>query len=300
MRINKFFIVSLFLAVLTISCEKDDDNPGGEVVPPRDRGEQEIDDQEALQAYLATHFFNYEDFENPPEDFDYVVRLDSIDGANAEKIPLIESDLLESKTVRRDSVDYTIYILTVREGMGEQPTFADSTFVTYAGELLSGSLFDNTVTPIWLDLANSVPGFSQALTAFKGATGFEVNPDNTITWTKDYGIGAVFMPSGLGYFSVPRTGIPPYSPLVFSFNLFNVNQTDHDGDGIPSFLEDLDGNENLGTDNTDEDRLVNFMDPDDDNDFIPTREEIVINEDGSIEFPDEDGDGTPDYLDSDF
>ncbi len=45
--------------------------------------------------------------------------------------------------------------------------------------------------------------------------------------------------------------------------------------------------------------LANHADSDDDNDGIPTLEEIIINEDGSITFPDTDGDGIPDYLDKD-
>lgn len=315
MKLNIFFIIGLFLAVLNISCEKDDDNPGGETVPPRDRGEQEIDDQKALEAYLATHFYNYEDFESPSEGFDYTVRFDSIDEAHADKTPLIESELLERKTVTYDSVEYTLYILKIREGLGEQPTFADSTFVTYKGELLNGSLFDNAVTPIWFDLpgyaalnsngrlvklGGAIAGFAEALTEFKGASDFVVNSDNTVTWTNDYGIGAVFMPSGLGYFANPRTGIPAYSPLVFGFHLYSTNEADHDHDGIPSYKEDIDEDENLYNDDTDKDGFPNHSDPDDDGDFIPTREEIVINNDGSLEFPDEDGDGTPDYLDSNF
>ena len=42
---------------------------------------------------------------------------------------------------------------------------------------------------------------------------------------------------------------------------------------------------------------ANFLDPDDDGDFTPTREEIIINPDGSLIFPDSNGNGIPDYLD---
>ena len=43
----------------------------------------------------------------------------------------------------------------------------------------------------------------------------------------------------------------------------------------------------------------NYVDPDDDGDGRPTEDEIEINEDGTITFPDTDGDGVVDYLDSD-
>ncbi len=42
-----------------------------------------------------------------------------------------------------------------------------------------------------------------------------------------------------------------------------------------------------------------FLDPDDDGDGRPTRDEIIINEYGTITFPDTDGDGIPDHLDAD-
>lgn len=300
MRLNKFLLIGLCFTAVLGSCEKDDDDPGKKPVEIRDPEEQKLDDQEALEAYLATHFYNYEEFENPTEDFDYQIEFDTIAGENADKTSLIESDLLEAKTVTSDSVDYTIYILKVREGVGEQPTFADSTFVSYDGELLSGISFDNTVNPVWFDLVTIVPGLTHALTEFRGGSGYSVNPDNSVEWENDYGIGAVFFPSGLGYYNAPQpgSGIPPYSPLIFNFNLFLVNQADHDQDGIPSFMEDLNGDEDVRNDNTDSDRSPNYLDYDDDNDFTPTREEIIINEDGTIEFPDSDGDGEPDYLDS--
>lgn len=295
MRFKKYLIGSFLAAAFVVSCDKDDDST--ESFQERDRGEQEADDRAALEEYLETHFYNYEDFENPSADFDYVVRFDTINEANADKVPLIQSDLLERKTITRDEIDYTIYILKVREGAEEQPTFADSTFITYRGELLNLDTFDSAVTPVWFDLTRIVPGMSQAITEFKGATSFEINDDNTISWTNDFGIGAVFLPSGLGYYASGQTGIPPYSPLVFAFHLYDVNEADHDGDGIPSRMEDLNNDERLGDDDTDEDNYPNYIDPDDDGDFIPTREEIVIEEDGTITFPDKNNNGVPDYLD---
>ena len=288
----------LLLCALLFSCNKDDNGDDG-TVPVRDRAEQELADQEALQTFLETHFYNYKQFENPSANFDYVIRIDTINAANADKTPLIDSDLLEEKIVTRENVDYKIYILKVREGVKDRPTFADSTLVSYRGELLNQDMFDNSITPVWFDLTRVVTGFAQTLPEFKGASGFTVNQDNTVTFNNDYGIGAVFMPSGLGYFSTPQVSIPSYSPLIFTFNLYGVNEADHDGDGVPSWMEDLNEDEILGNDDTDGDLIPNYSDADDDNDRIPTREEINISEEGILTFPDKDNDGVPDYLDKD-
>lgn len=300
MKLNRFLLLYLFVAAFMISCDEDDDTPSA--TPPRDRGEQELTDQAALDEYLDTHFYNYEEFENPPTDFNYQIKIDTINAANADKTPLSASPLLETKFFEYEGVTYEIHILKVREGSLEQPQpkFSDSTYVSYEGSLLNRTSFDSSESPVWFDLTRTIPGFGQAMTEFRGASGFEVKPDNTVEWSNDYGIGAVFMPSGLGYFNSFQEGIPSYTPLVFAFNLFAVNEADHDGDGIPSWKEDLNENQRLTDDNTDGDNSPDYLDRDDDGDFIPTREEISDDE-GNIIFPypDKDGDGTPDYLDPD-
>lgn len=299
MRLNKFLLLSILISVFTVSCDKDDD-PTPEPVPPRDRGEQEINDQVALQEYLDTHFYNYEEFENPPADFDYAIRIDTINAANSDKTPLSESPNLEKKTFNFQDVDYQLYILKVREGATEQPQpkFSDSVYAAYNGSLLNRTQFDASRNPVWFDLTRTITGFSQAMTEFRGASGFEVLPDNTIVWTNDFGIGAMFIPSGLGYFNNPQATIPLYSPLVFTFRVYGVNEADHDNDGVPSWMEDINNDQLLNNDDTDGDDIPNYLDRDDDGDFIPTREEIS-DEDGNIisPYPDTDGDGTPNYLD---
>ncbi|WP_372918510.1 FKBP-type peptidyl-prolyl cis-trans isomerase [Salegentibacter sp.] len=297
MRLKYLFFTGIIFSMTLFSCSDDDDEV--EEVPERDRGEQAIEDDEALRAYLETHFYNYEDFENPGGDFDYVIRFDTIAGDNSDKTPIIDSENLIQKTYSKDDVDYNLYVLKVREGVGEQPTFADSTLVTYRGELLNRSTFDNAKTPVWFDQLGLIDGFTQGVVEFKGASGYSVNDDNTVNFNNDYGIGAVFFPSGLGYFSNSQASIPAYSPLIFSINLLSVNESDHDGDGIPSWMEDLDGDGDLRNDDTDEDDTPNYADSDDDGDGTPTREEIIINEDGSLEFPDTNDNGIPDYLDPD-
>lgn len=304
----------MFLSVTVISCKSDDDG-GEDVIPDRDKAEQAVDDDEALIAYLQTHFYNEEEFANPSEGFGNVIKFDTISGDNSNKKPLIDSDLLTTKVVTRDEIDYKIYILKIREGAGDKPTFADSTFQNYRGELLNGIKFDQANTPIWFDLqgyiiqtvvnnrptlqkrGGVIPGFAAGITEFREASGFTLNEDNTVNWNDDYGIGAIFFPSGLGYFASTSGTIPAYSPLIFSFQLYGVNQADHDNDGIPSFMEDLDGDMNLFNDDTDSNDFPNNSDIDDDGDGTLTKDEIIVNEDGSIVFPDYNGNGIPNYLD---
>jgi hypothetical protein len=317
MRLKKLFLICTTVSIAFSSCNKDDDDGGGFTFEERDRGEQAVEDEERLVEFLSTHFYNYEDFQNPSEGFDYRITFDTIAGENSDKISILDSEELIEKTVNRDDVDYTLYILKIREGQGERPTFADSTLVAYTGQLINETVFnDNIVSPVWFDLpgyttlnangqparAGSVlPGFSESLTEFKSSTGFTVNADNTISWNNDYGIGAIFSPSGLAYFSSPPqgSGIPPYAPLIFKVNLYRVVKADHDNDGVPSWMEDIDGDGDLYNDNTDEDNFPNHSDADDDGDGTPTREEIVINADGSVELIDSNNNGTPDYLDPD-
>lgn len=300
MQLNKFFILSFIAALTLISC-KDDDNGNTPEFEERDPEEQALTDADSINNFLDTHFYNYEEFENPDEDFDYMVRFDTIAGENSDKTPLSDEENLMMKTVVNDDVEYNMYVLKVREGEGQQPKFTDSTLVSYRGELLDLTAFDNASTPVWFDLGNPNLriGFREGIIEFKGASGYKVNPDNTLDFSEDYGIGAFIFPSGIGYFSSSQGSIPPYSPLIFNVNLFSVNETDHDGDGIPSWMEDINENNNIFDDDTDGDETPNFADIDDDGDGTPTRDEIIINEDGSIEFPDSNGNGTPDYLDPD-
>ncbi|WP_417887428.1 FKBP-type peptidyl-prolyl cis-trans isomerase [Zunongwangia sp.] len=306
MQLNRLFFAGLaILSLLSVGCNDDDDRNRVPITPPRDPSEQIVADEDSIQQYMQTHFYNYEEFENPSSDFDYVVQIDTIAGENSDKTPLIDSDKLVTKKVTRDSVEYNIYILKVREGAGQRPTFADSSYVSYKGELLNMKEFDRSSSPVWFVRPGTIQGFTLGLTEFKSATGYQSNPDNSVAWNNDYGIGAIIMPSYLAYYNQAAGSIPAYSPLIFSVKLYLVNEADHDHDGVPSYMEDLNGNDYLLDDNTNGrvgtngSPVYNFMDPDDDGDGTPTRDEIIINEDGTIEFPDTGNNGIPDYLDID-
>jgi hypothetical protein len=90
-------------------------------------------------------------------------------------------------------------------------------------------------------------------------------------------MGAMFLPSGLGYFSNFVTGIPSYSNIAFKFELMQMELNDHDSDNIPSYMEVSDSNEfGLFDFDTDGDLIYNYIDRDDDGDGTATASEIKI------------------------
>ncbi|MEL6485342.1 MAG: hypothetical protein AAFP96_10910 [Bacteroidota bacterium] len=303
-----------------MACNNDDD-AAAEVDPPLELSEVIAEDNAEIQEFLDTHFYNYEEFAAPPADFDFVIDIDTIAGDNSDKTPL--SQQMERLTINlesddlgldgEESVEHPYYILRVRQRTddGPTPTIADSTFLKYEGQLLDGTSFDENQNFTWLELPFTVRGFAEGASELVAGTSGEIvdNPDGTVD-IADSGIGMVIFPSAMGYFAGggPSGTIPAYSPLLFKLEIgLFVEDTDRDNDGIPSILEDLDGNGNLLNDNTDLDSelltgivLPNFRDADDDQDGIPTRDEIS-DEDGNIiiPYPDSDNDGTPDYLDPD-
>ena len=307
MKSIKIGLCLLFALAALSSCKKDDDSI--ETTPPRDRGEVQVESDSIITNYLNTHFYNYEEFANPPADFDYKIKFGSITGDNADKTPLMDSVKVATYTFQ--DVDYKLYTLVVREGVGKQASYADSVFMRYQGNVVNDELFDSAVTPVWFDLAGTLNlqdltingtlfGFNNAANYFKGASQISQNEDGTLAFSNDYGIGAVFIPSGLGYFNNPTPKIPAYSCLIFKIDVLDaVPNTDNDGDGVPNSVEDLNKNFTLQDDNTDADRYLNFVDIDDDGDGIITRNEIVINDDGTVTYTDTDGDSIPNYLDTD-
>lgn len=311
----------LLMAMGICSCGNDDDDDGLIAVDPLELSEVVTVDDELILAFVKSHFYNYEDFQNPTVDFDYRIKFDTIAGENSDKISIFDSGSLagvefgmESISVISDDVlttgdeviDHKLYYLVVRQGVSEtNPTIGDNTNVRYEGSLLTGEIFDSSVEqPVQFNLSRVVRGFGNGLEYFKGGTGPIENGDGTFFY-ENSGIGAIFMPSGLAYFNSPQSSIiPSYAPLVFKVELFSFEKdSDYDGDGVPSYLEDLDMDGNLNNDNTDDEDeensfAPNYTDPDDDNDGILTIDEIDLNDDGTfLSFRDTDGDGIYDHLD---
>lgn len=319
MKFRKLFPV-LAIALLGIGCNNDDDG-GGDIEPPRDAGEVYLEDDALLQEYLRTHYYNYADFQNPPADFDYQIKFDTITDANrGSVIPLI--DQVETRVYDFEDVPHNLYVLVAREGVGEDVKLGHAVLFDYEGSLLNGEIFDESYTPSFgatlgvaiedfelVGRGSYVEGFNRLLAELSIGTGFVDNPDGTITWNQDYGIGAVFMPSGLGYFNVSQSAIPAYSPLIFKIDTYAVEDEDQDrilqgtqsfplADTVPSHLEDVDGDGDPRNDDTDGDGTPNYIDPDDDGDGVLTEYEYDKDGDGIPD--DHNNDGTPDYLDPDY
>lgn len=336
MKLRKIYFLASFVALFTLACGNDDD--GTSSTPPRDRAEVYAEDIVEIEEFLSTHFYNYEDFDfdNPysnPDNDTFQIVFDTIAGDNSDKTSLMDSPELTFKMVTDDEgVEYKLYYLQVRKGAGKTIHFTDRVHITYEGSLTTGSVFDSAITPTQLSLITVgtdygiVEGLAKTITEFKTSTGYVDNGDGTTSYV-GHGIGAVFIPSGLGYFSLALSGVPSYSPLIFKIGVMERVVLDHDGDGIPSYMEDLDEDGDAYNDDTDDDFGANFLDTDDDGDGVLTEDEIetpepyVINsgdpdpvfaeneyevrrvEEGmtitihTIILTDSNSDGIPDYLD---
>ena len=297
-HISKSATLALLLAVSLSSCGSDDNNTA-ESVALRDFSEQSITDDALLVDYLSNHFYNYEDFPRA-DDTVVTISIDTISGDNADKTPMIDQVQQLSVPITDANgvvTNHTLYYLVAQQGseLEKNPSIVDSTYVSYRGELLTGTIFDQRNTPIWFDNIRVVSGFRYGLQNFAPGT-FSQDADGIISF-RDYGQGILFMPSGLGYYSSAQGLIPAYAPIVFTVSVYTSNVADHDNDGVFSIDEDPDGDGNPLNDDTDGDGTPNLLDFDDDGDGILTYLELDVDNDGVID--DTDNDGIPDYLDSD-
>jgi len=253
--LKKISFCFIILLISLYSCKKEE-----EIVPPRDVAEQASEEEIKLENFLSSHFYNYEQFES--SDIPLEISIDTITFPNQEKTALINQvtkQFVKVKTSSGDLIDHPIYTLIAKEGSGQSPSRADSTYVSYKGMLLSKSQFDSSLEPIWFDLTAVVRGFREGLGLFKSGE-FTVDQNNVATFS-NYGQGIIFMPSGLGYYNNNSGSIPEYSPLIFIINLYLVKKTDHDGDGILSGLEYDNDGDGL-PDDSDEDGLADYLDAD--------------------------------------
>jgi hypothetical protein len=284
------------------SCNEDD-SVSVYVVP---YAEQEPIDNAAIVTFLTDNYFNEEDFIAPTAEFDFNIEFSNVETvAGYTRTPLIDyvdntinNFTIETKSIIVGDVAHTLYILKVVQGLGaDKPRFCDKALLSYEGITLDKNIFDNALQPVNLDLSSTVKGFSESVSEFNISTNTIANGDGTFAY-ENYGVGAVFMPSALGYYSQGDAEFSPYSPLIFKLKVYGTTELDHDSDGVPTYLEDLNGNHNLFDDNTDLDDFPNFRDVNDDEDPILTIDEDA-NGDGDYLNDDTDLDGIPNYLDPD-
>lgn len=341
--------LSLFLLVITtvfISCNDDDD--GVAIFAEEDRTEQQEIDNQIILDYLASHYYN-SGFFTSGADHEYsdiiISELPQDDEGNYLDMPDPANNTLlinavETRTATYLETDYQYYVLNINQGGGDSPKFTDFLRVKYEGSSINEEVggeedvFDSATTPAEINLQTdffntqgAIKAWQLVLPTFNTSTGYGINEFGDVSFY-DAGLGVMFVPSGLAYFSGVSTG-SSYDNLIFKFELLQSEVVDHDNDGIPSYVEDLNDNLDVTDDDSDDDQLFDFIDVDDDGDGVLTLYELIPNErefheddvepilninefersrtepdiDGNIviktvTIADYNNDGTPDYLDA--
>lgn len=300
----KYYFILIITCLSLFSCSKDDNSVTAE--PLRDFGEQFTADNTTIEEYLNTYTFVRTDAPGEPEDQD-IVFTKITDPVNQRSVmSYLNSSTfpkLLTKNVALHDITYKVYYLVLREGTGEKPCNVDGVLSSYRGQYLYKSTVNEvtTLTPTqfeevkypqsFFNLYETITGWSEIFPEFR--MGYSVpykdpnnnnQEDGTLRY-HDFGAGVMFLPSGLGYYSSGSGSIPSYSPLVFSFKLYAIKRSDLDNDGIPSYLEDLNGDNYMrilatgvaNPDDSDGDGTPNYLDIDDDADGYTTRSEITVN-----------------------
>jgi len=315
----KLYILIIAILFLGFSCG-DDEGDGITEVPEADRTEQQVIDNDSLVGYLQTHYINETILSNNPSISFENIEINELpeDGElpNPDQNSLL-IDLVETFTTTYFDVEYEYYVLRINQGGSEvSPNFSDKVRVSYEGSLMDDTIFDSSISPVDFDLTATIAGWGRVLPEFNNAEDFIINSDGTVTYNNP-GIGIMFLPSGLGYYSAAAGSVPVYSNLIFKFKIFQSEVNDHDFDNVPSHLEDINENYDLTDDNSDDDTFADFVDSDDDNDGTLTVDEdlepdsdLTVDRDGDGDptndigdgdptNDDTDGDGIPNYLDPD-
>ena len=304
----KYYFILLITAVSLFSCSKNDNTDT--IDPPIAYAVQYPIDIAVIEDYLKTNYITVVNHPGFADDQD--VTFTKIPaGGNQPSIWSYKDQVTFPKLLSRDvslhDITYKLYYLVLREGVGTSPSNVDDLLISYKGDYLQQVTVSNVTTLTAtqftdvkfpqsmlnlypkpeLNLQGTVTGWSEALPQFKTGT-YTSNPDGTISYN-DFGAGVMFIPSGLGYYSYGAGPIPAYAPLVFSFKLYEIQRTDQDRDGIPSYQEDLNGDGYMydfrntanypttpavNLDDTDGDGIPNFVDIDDDGDKYSTKLEI--------------------------
>ena len=289
----KFYFVVISFAALLFSCNNNDDTP--EPVPVRAFDVQYKTDSITIVGYLKSQYIA--NLSNPDFANEDIVFAKIPDGGDQKSIfDFLNSDSypkLLTKDVLLHDITYKIYYLKLRADneSGKQPTRVDEVLTAYSGFYLSSkteeagttievTIFETVLFPqSMFGLDQTIRGWGEIFPKFKTGI-YDANPSpNPATFT-NFGAGVMFLPSGLAYFNRPPSGsgIPSYTPLVFTFKLYDLKRADQDQDGILSIDENVvDENGNFTDLDTDNDGRPDYLDIDDDGDGVLTKNEIKIN-----------------------
>ncbi|RZJ71708.1 FKBP-type peptidylprolyl isomerase [Flavobacterium sp.] len=299
----------LVLALVLVQCKNDDDIGASK---PRDYATQYATDLADIETFLKTH--SYEVVNHPGYHDDQDVTFDTVAEGSPDAIwasPNLQTRMVKTYRTADEDVEYKVYYLKLREGGGAlgtrpSPCNADAVLAAYSGRYMfhlatedaQGNAVDSLKTFEFetnpfpqgdLNLGETIRGWSEIFPQFKSGDATQV--DGSPTLYTDFGAGVMFLPSALGYYNSGSTNIPAYSPLIFTFKLYNVTRLDTDNDGIPNYLEDLDhdgymyimldadGN-GVGArpDDIDNDGAPNYLDQDDDGDRVLTNVELLVDQ----------------------
>ncbi len=287
----KFYFILSMLSLALFSCSKSSEDVA--VTPPREYSVQYATDIKDIEEYLKTFYI-----EEVTADFD--IKISKIPTGGTQKSVWDQTTYpLKFREVDLHGLKYKLYYLILNEGKGASPTNVDAVWSPYKGDYLQQVTKDGVTTLTVTEFERStspsrffeftgqvatIKGWSEFFPKLKAGT-YTSNTDGTVSY-KDFGAGVVFIPSGLGYYSTGQSTIPAYAPLVFNVKLYEIQRIDHDGDGIPSYLEDLDGDGYMysftssvsyptkpttNPDDTDGDEVPDFIDVDDDGDNYTTK-----------------------------
>lgn len=287
---NRIFKVigALSLAVLFGNCQKDDGLGSYEARPHSEVYPEDLADIEDYlhKAYVEVSRNGNGDVTN--------VKIDTLDTTHTVSIWDQTDYPLLTKIVKLHGVEYKVYYLKLdskgdTDADGDKPCGVDRVLTSYKGMSIIRTLvkdpvtnvthsvfgnkqFDYAPNPVAFNLIDLVKGWEYIMPEFRAGYFDATGGDGTLN-PRNYGSGVMFLPSGLGYYSLSSTNIPSYTPIVFSFNLHAVTYLDQDFDKIPSRYEySLNADGTLL--DTDGDGVPNVFDGDDDNDGHKTIDEI--------------------------
>ena len=256
-----------------------------------DHEAQSLIDKDSLSSFFTKHYYD--------------TSIDSVKALVAGQTPLSEDVNLKLMNVSENEIDYELYYYVNNIGFPSIdkgfPKSVDSIFVKYEGFRINNTdsitpRFEIRETPIWFTLNSVIRGWAYGFTNFKN--GDNVTNNGPITFDNG-GNGILFIPSGLAYRNAGTTGlIRSNENLIFYIELYDfIKDTDHDNDGIPSWLEDVDGDGDPRNDDTNGDFFANYLDIDDDGDGVETIDEDA-NGDGNPanDFNDPNNPTLADYL----